>query len=361
MAFLKIFLISTVSFVILEGLVFHTGFYAGFLEPNSSTGIFENTLRDEQIRHPLGPDEILVTGDSRIAEGFSAKVANAVRIDHPYYFANVAIPAATPRCQYYLLRDLDPSRKRYRAIILSVDGYEDIDEAEDLADRLLDLHYCAVRLRYSDTIEFASSFTTPHRRMEAFRGSLFKGLVFQTDMLALFEHRRKRLSDVAIRREQGWNWGNDYTGHEEDLAGIQVNWDEKTIRFPDAIPASKRDSIRDRLFGPIAPQSGRLGQYRRLWFGRILDLYSNSGTQIVFLALPRGPFVPPVARIQSPSHTIRDLGQTRRVILLPENLFASLEDGGFYFDSLHLNARGRVEFSTMLAHALRSALGPSRN
>jgi hypothetical protein len=361
MGFVKVFLISVVTFVFLEGLVFRTGFYPRYIEPSSSTGQMEGTLRDERNRRPFGPDEVLVTGDSRIGEGFSPKTANAGGVDHPYYFANVAVAGTTPRSVYFLLRDLDPSRKRYRAIIFPVDSYEDIDAFEDMADRLLDLHFCVARLRYQDIIPFAFSFNTGRHRMEAFRGSLFKGLVFQSDLLALMEHRHKRLRDVAAWREHGWEWQDNYTGHTEDLAGISVNWETKTIQFPERLPESHRDSLLKALFGPIPPQNGATARYRRQWFGRIFDLYRDSNTRIIFLALPRGPVVPPVARIQAKSQTIRDFARERRAILLPEPLFSSLEDGKFYFDSLHLNARGRVQFSTILAQSIRSILGPSRN
>jgi hypothetical protein len=360
-AFSKVFLTATAVFIFLEGLIFRTGFYPSFVEPTSSTGSFETKLRLEQTRRSFGPDEILVTGDSRMAEGFSPKIANAACTEHGYYFANVAIPGATPRCLFYLLRDLDPSRSRYRAIILPVERYDDIDEFEDLADRLLDLHYCIVRLRYGDSFQFAASFSTSRRRMEAFRGSLFKGLVFQSDLLAFLEQPQKRLSEVVAWREHGREWMNDYTGRAEDLDGIQVNWVEKKIRFPERVSPSIREDIFFKLLGPIPPQTGKLAQFRRLWFGRILGLYRNSGTKLIFLALPRGPIVPPIPRVQTRRHSVRDLDRTPGVILLPDNLFASLEDGKLYFDSMHMNARGRVQFSMMLAHTIRSIWGPSHN
>jgi hypothetical protein len=181
---LKIALIAIFAFMLLEGAIFRSGFYARYLEPSSSTGIFERTCQDEKRRKPYGPDEVLVVGDSRMGEGFSPKRANSICSEHGYYFANVAVAGAPPRCWYYLLRDLDPTRNRYSAIILPVESYDDIDTFEDLGDRLLDLHYCVMRLGYRDAYEFASSFHTPRSRLEAFRGILLKGLVFQSDLHA---------------------------------------------------------------------------------------------------------------------------------------------------------------------------------
>jgi hypothetical protein len=358
---LKIALAVVLAFVLLEGSIFRSGLYARYLEPSSSTGIFERTLQDEKRRKPRGPDEVLVVGDSRTGEGFSWKLANNVRPERGYFFATAAVPGSTPRSWYYLLRDLDPTRKRYRAIILAVDSYDDIDDFEDLRDRLLDLHYCIMRLRYSDTYEFASSFHQPRKRLEACRGIFLKGLVFQSDLLAFFEHLHRRLAHIEEWRKHGLEWIGDYSGRSEDLAQLQVDWAKNAIRFPEALPPMARDSIQHKLFGPFARQDGTLGRYRNQWFERILALYRNSDTSLIFLAHPRGPAVPPNPRIQPVSHVIRDLAQRPGVILLPENSFASLERGEFYFDTMHLNARGRVQFSTMLAYLIRRTLGPSRN
>ena len=349
------------SYLILEGLIFHSGLYDRYLETSSSTGIFERTYLHEKKRKPQAPDEVLVVGDSRIGEGFSSKIASAACSDHGYYFANVAIAGTTPRSWYYLLRDLDPTRKRYRAIVLPVPSYDDIDDFEDLQDWRPDIHYCIMRLRYSDAYEFPLSFQQPRRRLEAIRVVLFKGIVLQSDLLAFFEHFHRRLANIEQFQANWWGSVNAYEGHSEDLAQLQVDWEKNTIRFPETLPPNVREKIRQDAFGPYAAQTGALGRYYKQWFGKILDLYRNSDTSVVFLALPRGPAVPPKSLIQPVSHVIRDMAQKPGVILLPENSFVSLERGDFYFDSMHLNARGRVQFSEMLAQLIRRTLGPSRN
>src|SRR5450756_2222883 len=108
-----------------------------------------------------------------------------------------------------MLRDLDPTRDRYRAIVLGVDDYDDEDSAYDIGDDLATLHYVAARLRFSDVIPFALSFENRTARWEAFRGSLLKGTVFQRDILAFLSHPSKRLADVE-RNDGGyeeWTYG----------------------------------------------------------------------------------------------------------------------------------------------------------
>jgi hypothetical protein len=356
-----IYLASAALFALIEGLIFRTEFYAKYVEPQSSTGIFEGMLRDELRRKPLGADEVLVIGDSRIGEGFSAPVANRSRGDHGYCYANASVAGSTPRCWFYELRDIDPDRTRYSAVVLPVESYEDIDSPGNYADRTLDMHYVAARLRYSDVIDFTSSFGKARERFEVLRGSLFKGFIYQQDLLAFIEKPEKRLSDVKQWRIHGREWRDGYIGHSTDLNGLEVDWDTRTVRLPASLPADQAAILKAALLSESAPRTGGLEAYRRRWFGKILDLYEGSHTRLVFLVLPRGPVVRPGEPPKGLSQSIRDFGRRRGVILLPERAFESLERPEFYFDSLHLNSRGRERFSVMLAGVLRDQLGPSRN
>src|SRR6185437_418183 len=65
------------AYLFVEIAIFHSGLYARFLEPDfSATGYLERVLSSEVHRKATGKREILVVGNSRIAEGFSAKIAN---------------------------------------------------------------------------------------------------------------------------------------------------------------------------------------------------------------------------------------------------------------------------------------------
>jgi len=358
---LGVYLFAAGVFVLLEALIFRTGFYVKYVEPSSSTGSFEATLRDEMKRNPTGKNEVLVIGDSRIGEGFSPLIANSVQGEGSYSFAQCSVPGGTPRCWYYLVRDIDPTRRRYSAIVIAMEYYEDIDRLENMANRTLDLHYVVARLRFSDILDFTSSFENAPERIEAFRGSLFKGFVYQADLLAFMEHRRKRLREVAQWRRHGWEWHNAYKGRSESLSGLKVDWRTRTIQWPANLTPGQRASLQAAILSGPAPQKGKLGEYRRRWLGRIVDLYKDSQTALVFLALPRGPAPSPDAPVPVSTHTMRDLASRRSVYLLPEYEFRSLERPEYYFDHLHLNARGREQFSKMLARAIPKVLGPGHN
>ena len=44
-----------------------------------------------------------------------------------YVFRHAGVAGSDVRTWYYMLRDLDPTARRYRAIVFGVDDYEDED------------------------------------------------------------------------------------------------------------------------------------------------------------------------------------------------------------------------------------------
>src|SRR5262245_38447748 len=68
-------LLGAVAFVFLDCIIFHTQLYTSILAPDSYAGRLAPIIQAEKQRAPSGLREVLVLGDSRIAEGFSTAVA----------------------------------------------------------------------------------------------------------------------------------------------------------------------------------------------------------------------------------------------------------------------------------------------
>ena len=121
-------LIATVLiFAGLEGVIFHSGLYARIIEPDSTTGIFELTFRDELQRQAENGDNMVATvGDSRFA--YLPRQANLLTRESGLVFRNAGAAGTDARAWYYMLRDLDPTAHRYRAIVFGVNDYSDEDE-----------------------------------------------------------------------------------------------------------------------------------------------------------------------------------------------------------------------------------------
>ena len=118
-------LLGIVAFICVDGAIFHSGLYVSILAPSSYAGRVSRITRAEKERAPSGLKEVLVLGDSRIAEGFSATLANELGSPSGLKFVSLAEPAASANTWYYMVREVDPTARRYAAIVIPYGiGYE---------------------------------------------------------------------------------------------------------------------------------------------------------------------------------------------------------------------------------------------
>ena len=118
----------------LDALLFRTNLYPSVIDPNSSAGVFELTLLRER-RRQAGPGNLIVTlGDSRFA--YLPRLANESTASTQYTFTSAGVAGSNPRMWYYMLRDLDPTARRYEAVVFGVDDFD--DEERERLHRALD-------------------------------------------------------------------------------------------------------------------------------------------------------------------------------------------------------------------------------
>ena len=338
----------------LDALVFRSGLYTSILEPDSSTGLFELILRrEQQAQHQYGRNLIATLGDSRFA--YYPRVANEQSAATGLFFRQAGVAGTDARAWYYMLRDLDPTRDRYRAVVFGVDDYDDEDGAYDIGDDLATLHYVEARLRLSDIIPFSLSFEDPKARWQAFRGSLLKGTVFQRDVLAFLSHPRKRLADIALNARGYEQWTYDFVDTDRSVAGLKIDWNTFTATVPPGNDALRDELTRFVLYRPY-PQTGRHAAFRRKWFGRLVDRYQGTGTKVVFVRLPRGPIPRPDNLVHKKSSSIREFAARPGVLLLDEHAFDSLEKPELFKDAFHLNNAGCSQLSVRLAQEIARLL-----
>ena len=341
----------------LDALLFRTHLYTSILEPDSSAGLLELVLwREQQAQHKAADNLVVTLGNSRM--GYSPKGVDLRPLQTGYAVRTAAVAGSDPRAWYYLLRDLDPTARRYRAIVFGADDYDDEDRAFNPDDDLGVLHYCIARLRLSDTIEFARSFYTREHQWEALRGSVLKGIALQSDIQAFLAHPFKRLAYVRLCH-QGWpDWTYDYVEPSLNMVGLQIDWSTMTAAFPPAMTEQQKATVRGWLIHEPNPQTGRLARLFRPWLGRTIDRYRDSRTKIIFVRLPRGPIPRPDFLVKKRSSTIRELASRPNVLLANEHLFDPLEHPEFFKDAMHLNRDGVERFSAMLADEVARILGP---
>ncbi len=156
-------------------------------------------------------------------------------------------------------------------------------------------------------------------------------------------------------REHGLGYEENYGGKSEDLSGLSADWTARTIHYPPGVDANQISTVRDFVMPEHQPQTGALTRYRNLWLGRILDLYKNSTTRIIFFELPRAPL--PIPQAVIPARFIDSVRGRPNLTILPPATFRDLEHPDIFADGLHLNHLGRPIFSDHLAKQIDAALG----
>ena len=352
-AFLAVLL---TGYLLCEILIFQSGFYARFLEPQiSATGNLERTLYAEVHRPPSGKKEVLVVGNSRMAEGFSAKIANNTNPQDGYQFHNFAVSGTGNRVWYYLVRDVDPHRDRYAAITIPIDDYSDPDDYEDVADRVSEMPLLVNRIGLADILPYTLSFTQWTSRLTVLRGLLFKSTVYQRDFQQFMEHPSRRLQVVEDFRLHGESYGYDYEGMDHSLAGLQVDYAKQQIIFPPDMPEDRQHDLTG-LFFSNPPQRGMNRAFEVRWLGPLVDLYRGSKTRIIVFQAPRSPAPRPVSLAHLPWTITDELRKRPWVTVIDRHVFEDLEKPELFGDHVHLNATGRKLFSPRLAAVVKSAL-----
>src|SRR5271169_488936 len=109
-----------------------------------------------------------------------------------------------------MLRSVDPTARRYAAIVIGMNDYEDAEEWANHADYITDLRYLIARLHWSDLVEFSNSFRDPVLKWQAARGILLKGLVYQTDVQDFLRNPGARLRFVKQADRDSKDWYYDF-------------------------------------------------------------------------------------------------------------------------------------------------------
>jgi hypothetical protein len=335
-----------IAFVCFDGIIFHSGLYVSILAPDSYAGRLAVLTRAEQRRPASGLKEILVLGDSRMAEGFSTTVADQLGSAAGFKFVNLTEPASTVSSWYYMLREVDPAARHYSAIVVPYGiGYE-----PSTADPLR-ISMAAPLLRYGDCFNFASAFQRWSGRFRAFTACILRGSAYQSDVADLLEHPIARITSVQQEAER-LQFRAAYKGRDYDLVGTSYDPTTGQVTFAPKLTEAQRQAIRKSLIQPSQSDTEYSLKLQREWVPRILNRYSNSSTAIVLTPVPRGPFVElpgfsKASRSVLPSSLIR-----RATFSLPEKTFDLLEKPEYYFDAFHLNAKGRQRFTETLVSEL---------
>ncbi|WP_029002833.1 hypothetical protein [Azorhizobium doebereinerae] len=348
-------LLGITLFFLVDAAVFRSGFYLRWISPASSLGSMVRAINDIDAI-PDGSKSILVIGDSRIGEGFSAKLADAeaVRSGASVTFTSGGVAGTTPRVWYYLLRQIRDPGKRLAAVAIMTPSFHDNDDGLP-ADRVGDIVFVHTMLGLADIVDFPASFSSFATRREAATAILFKGLFYKNDILDFVENPGKRVREAKDWRKDGLEWFYAYSGNGGSLAGATLDLEAGEVTRGTSSPLSTilADYARRlQAFHGRPPDAATSTAYRRLWWRRIADLCQKAGVKLLVFRIPRGPFHHMVDADTQPSGVLADLAAAGKLTLLPADAFDNFERPQFFFDDLHLNRAGREAFSVDLTRAI---------
>ena len=337
------------AFLCVDGALFHSGLYVSILAPSSYAGRVAKITQAERERAPSGLKEVLVLGDSRIAEGFSTTLANELGSPAGLKFVSLAEPAASANTWYYMVREADPTARRYSAIIVPYGiGYE-----PNSADPLR-ISMTAPLLRYGDCYNFASGFQRWSGRFRALIACILRGSAYQDDVADLLAHPVARIR--SIHQADKKHSGSEYKGRDYDLAGTSYDAATGQVTFAPKLTEAQRLAFRKSLIQPSQSDTEYSLRLQRDWIPRIMSRYSHSPTAIVLTPLPRGPFLELAGFSRGYESVLPSSVVERTRFSLPGHTFNFLEKPEYYFDAFHLNVKGRQKFTETLVLELLGRL-----
>jgi len=337
------------AFICVDGVIFHSGLYVSILAPSSYAGRVVRITQAERERAPSGLKEVLVLGDSRIAEGFSPTLANELGSPAGLKFVGLAEPAASANTWYYMVREVDPTMRRYAAIVVPYGiGYE-----PNSADPLR-ISMTAPLLRYGDCFHFASGFQRWSGRFRAFVACILRGSAYQDDVVDLLSHPVARIKSIQLADKMRSR--SEYKGRDYDLVGTSYNATTGQVTFAPKLTEAQRLAFRKSLIRPSQSDTEYSLKLQRDWIPRIMNRYSHSPTAIVLTPLPRGPFLELGGFSKGYESVLPTSVIQRTSFSLPGHTFEFLEKPEYYFDAFHLNAKGRQKFTETLVSELLGRL-----
>jgi hypothetical protein len=251
-----------------------------------------------------------------------------------------------------MVREVDPTKRRYSAIIIPYGlGYE-----PNNADPLR-ISMTAPLLRYEDSFHFASGFQRWSGRFRAFIAGILRGTAYQDDVVDLLAHPIARIKNV--RQADRTHSGSEYKGRDYDLVGTSYDAATGAVTFAPKLTEAQRLAFRKSLIQPSQSDTEYSLKLQRDWIPRIIDRYSDSPTAMVLTPLPRGPFLKLGGFSKGYESVLPTSVIERTSFSLPKHTFDFLEKPENYFDAFHLNAKGRQKFTETLVSELMGLLRSS--
>ena len=79
---------------------------------------------------------------------------------------------------------------------------------------------------------------------------ILKGTVYKRDFLEFLDHPVARIAKARYYASDSAGWYYGYGGVDQNLTGLQIDWQHKTIQFPDRSSRGPAQGNRERTCSP---------------------------------------------------------------------------------------------------------------
>jgi len=355
--------LSFLVFGVLDNAIYRSGLYAQVSSATSVAGMFAAVARWRIPTEPSGKREVLILGHSKIEAALSEKLFERGNPDSHLKLVFGSSAGTTEKMWFYLLKHIDPEQRRYAAIVIPIDSYRtpplDID-----AENQIDVAQClAPMLDAHEWWDLIGTYTNPDVRAKVILGALVSSHLYALDLQDLLRHPVERYDALAFAKATRHTFLYDWDGFDGDLETLEI--DVATAKITHAPPQldSFRRAEAEFRFRPLPSQlvgtwTQRYHAFRLEWFTRIVSLYARSSTKLVFVQVPRWPFLMPGTTPIDGAPDLRDfITPSTSVTVLDAAEFEDLETPHYFYDVLHVNKLAREVFTARMAKDLRSLLG----
>lgn len=359
-------IVAFILLVAVNFVVFRALDYYHWVKPDSVMGTIVQT--EGLVEHQIVPGKknIIVIGDSRVSEGFSAVIANATSNRSDLNFIQAGMPGTEPRVWYYFLRKIDPKQQKFSAVVLMASHFDDGHQPYDPAARVDDLTYLQPLATYKDAFRIASTFSGIEARIHAFATMLLPLTAARVDIQDFVLHSKKRIDEAQKWHEHFYEWSLGYPGQKGSVPSLDRS-DLATFDFKSAgLPPLKVNAMDVYVKGLLGQgktiSAADFGRYRSKWFGSIADEYQRARVSVFVFQAPRGPYEASgtASAADTGDGSLRVLAREGRLKLLDLKPLERLEEPEYFFDSLHVNDEGRKIMSPALAHLISEQIPATR-
>jgi hypothetical protein len=353
---LLVVLLSVGVFALADNLIFRTAFYARFVPPVTTSGRLARFVLEEEARRPTGRLEILATGSSKMQFGLWPELADAQDPSGRMHLVNGSIHAGTEKWTYYILKRLDPTRRRYAALLISDSEYKVIPYPGDQENDFLCAQAMSPFISLRDWPAFAASFTDPAVRDNVEDQGLFASHGVGMDVLLDAGRITERILRGGVTRLV------TDEGPPENVTGLEVKPENSSVvqvvSYPSHFDTFQRENTEACFRSPSRQEwvklTDRNARFHQQWLTKIIELYKDSPTKLIFVQMPRWPVPLPQITPLPSAPDIRDLvPKQANVVFINKNEFNYLEQPKYFWDMYHLNREGKRLFSEHLGQILR--------